>query len=127
MDPSSTCSSVAELQAATQALTAAAKTLEGAAGQLLADVISMQSRSANAVSRTRDASADIVTALARSQAVVLSRARARLRMVADKVLVKRCEEADANTRLLDAVASMRAVRQLSALFVHDVNSLPLAF
>ncbi len=46
-------------------------------------------------------------------------------MIFHKLLTERSEEADANARLLDVVASMRDVRQLHVLFVRDVDSLPL--
>jgi hypothetical protein len=87
----------------------------------------MQRRTARAVSRTRDASEVIVATLTRAQAVVLSRARSRLRMLIDKQLDERNDEADANAHLLDAVAALRDVRQLPVLVVTDVDSLPLAF
>jgi 6-phosphogluconolactonase (cycloisomerase 2 family) len=54
-------------------------------------------------------------------------ARASFHLLDNKSLPELCEEADANARLLDAVASMRDVRQLSALLVRDMSSLPLAF
>ncbi len=107
-------------------LTNAANVLEAASVNVVEAALIMQGRTAFAVSRTHDASETIVAAVIPTQAAVLSRARTRLRMLVDKLLTERSEETDANARLLDAVASMRDVRQLPALFMRDVDSLSLA-
>ncbi len=113
--------------AALPALTRATFALHDAAAALSAYVFSMQRRVARAVLRTRDASEVIVACLTRTQAAVRSRARSNVHNSLTKLLNDCSEEAGANDRLLDAAASMRDVRQLPALFVRDVDSLPLAF
>ncbi len=100
--------------------------MKAASTKIPEDAVVMQHRTSRAVSRTRDASEAIVGAMTRSQAAVLSRARSRYRMTANKLLTEHSEEADANARLLDAVASMRDVRQLPALLVRDVDGLAAA-
>jgi hypothetical protein len=115
------------LRAAVSTLVHAAHAMEDASTRISEDVAAMQHRTARAVSRTRDASEVIVATVTRSQAAVLSRTRSRYRVIMNKLLAECSEEADANARQLDAVASMRDVRQLPALFVRDVDTLPLAF
>ncbi len=70
----------------------------------------MQLRASRAVASTRDASGAIIAAITRSQAAMLSRVRSRYRVIVNKLFSECSEEADANARLLDAVASMRDVR-----------------
>ena len=106
-------------------LHAALVSIQAAATKLSEDILIIQHRTARAVSRTRDASDVIVVGLTCSQAVALSRARARLQVLIHKLLAEYSNEADANARLLDTVASMHDVRQLPALFLRDVDSLPL--
>ncbi len=53
--------------------------------------------------------------------------RAQVCVFVNKLLTERSEEADANVNLLDAVAAMRDARTLPVLFMHDVDSLSLAF
>jgi hypothetical protein len=108
-------------------LSSALTTMENADDALMDAFAQMQLRVRRGVASTRDASEAIVAAMTRSQAAVLSRARARYRMIVNKLLTEYSEEADANARLLDAVASMRDVRQLPSLFVRDMASLPLTF
>jgi hypothetical protein len=84
----------------------------------------MQCRTGRAVSRTREASEAIVTALARTQVTVSSRARSPL---SGKLLTDHSEEASTSARILDAVVAVRDVRSLPAMFLRDVDSLPIAF
>jgi DNA-binding beta-propeller fold protein YncE len=121
-------SDAAEALAATlTALSSALTTMATAEAAVTEAIEAMQMRVTRAVASTREASEAIVAALTRAQAAVLSRARSRYRMIVSKLLTERSEEADANARLLDAVASIHDVQQLSALFVRDVDLLPLAF
>ncbi len=108
-------------------LSSALTTMNAAEAAVTVALAAMQLRARRAVASTRDASEAIVAGLARSQAAALSRARARYDMIVSKLLTECSEEADANARLLDAVALIHDVRQLPALFVRDVDSLPLAF
>jgi hypothetical protein len=86
----------------------------------------MQQRAGRAVASTRDANETIVAAVTRTKAAALSRGRARLCELTDKLLAEISEEAEANARLLNVVASIHDARQLPALFVRAVDTLPLA-
>jgi DNA-binding beta-propeller fold protein YncE len=108
-------------------LSSALTTVEAAEAVVTDALATMQLRVRRAVASTRDASEAIVASVTRSQAGLGSRAHSRYSKIANKLLTELSEEADANARLLDAVASMRDVRQLPVLFVRDVDSLLIAF
>jgi hypothetical protein len=61
------------------------------------------------------------------QSRIKQAARASFHQLCNKLMSEHSEEADANARLLDVAASMTDARKLPAMFVRDVESLPLAF
>jgi hypothetical protein len=118
--PASLTVTIASLSPALSVIEASALTVTDA-------LASMQLRASRGVSRTIEACDTLLASLSRAQARIKQAARASFHRYCNKTLVEQCEEAEANARLLDAVASMRDVRQLPALFVRDVDSLSLAF
>ncbi len=84
------------LAATLTTLSIALTTIEVAEAVVMDGLAAMQLRMRKAVASTRDASEAIVAAVTRSQAAVLSRARSRYRMLANKQLTEYREEADAN-------------------------------